>query len=273
MLACVALCWVAPVYGQVMEEETTVITTTTVEEVRDIKSPVFLEDAVPQPTGTMNFSLGFDYETESGKGFEPAEDDFGIDLKWYWGPCEDVEVSLGLPFNLGDGSQTADGFDGNGDLTFGLLYRLIKETDDMPAFALSGKLRTPTGDGSEGVDGELRGILTNTLVGDLRGHVNAFAITVNGENDPAARDFQWGFVFGVDAPLTEARDLWLIVDYLHRSSEHYGASNMNMIEAGLDWEVAHGHRVHFTTQVGLDDNEDTPNFGARVAYTYELAVR
>jgi hypothetical protein len=276
VLIMVGFCWVAPAAGQDMDSvERSSVTTMAPEGVmiRDIKSPVFLEDAVPQPTDTMNFSLGFDYRTDSGKGINDAEDDFGVNLTWLWGPCTDVEVSLNLPVNLGDGGDGPNGRDGNGDLIFGLMYRLVDEDDWMPAFALSGKLRTPTGDRSNGVDGELRGILTKSLVGDLRGHFNAFAITINGDNDMDARNFQWGFVVGLDAPLTDARDLYLIVDYLHRSSEHYGVSNMNIVEAGLDWEVAVGQRLHFTTQVGLDDNGDTPNFGARVAYTYELAMR
>jgi len=237
-------------------------------EVRNISSPVFIQDAVPQPRGTMDFRLKWNYET----GAEGTDDDFGLELEWAWGTCQNAELWLSLPINLGDGGWDPDEVGGNADLSFGLLYRFWEEADWLPAFAMSGELRMPTGYHSSGVEAEFRGMLTKTLVGDLRGHLNAFALTVNSDNHPDARDFQWGFLFGVDCPLTAAKDLWLIVDYMHRSSEHYGASNMNMLEAGLEWEFTEGQSLHFSTQVGLDDNEDTPNWGAKMAYTYEIRV-
>jgi hypothetical protein len=140
----------------------------------------------------------------------------------------------------------------------------------MPAFALKGTLRTPTGYHSNGFDGELRGLLTKTIAGDLRGHFNAFAATINGNNDPDLRHFQWGFVIGVDMPLSDARDLWLMLDYMHRSSEHYGNGNMNLAEVGVEWKLDDCQSIHATMQAGLDGVGDTPNWGGRLAYTYEL---
>lgn len=248
-------------------------------EYRYIRSPLFFDDANVQPTGTMDFRLRFDYLTESAYSI-PAnsrggaqDDDFGLGLMWVWGPCDNVEVFADLPINLGDGNYTGDGFEGNYDLSFGATYEFWEEgthAEWMPAFALKGTLRTPTGYHSSGVDGELRGLWTKTIAGDLRGHFNAFAVTINGDNDINARRFQWGFVFGADMPISDARDLWLMVDYIHRSSEHYGNGNMNMVEAGVEWKMDDSQSVHFTTQVGLDGDGDTPNWGARVAYTYEL---
>jgi len=257
---------------------------------RYIRSPVLIDDATPQPTGTMDFRLRFDYVTESNgvdrrdgrRGFRGRrqreggrDDDIGVGLQWVWGTCEDVEVSLDLPINLGDATDNGDGLDGNADLTFGMLWRLLEEGelgDWAPAFALSTRVRTPTGNNSSGVDAELRGHLTKTLVGDMRGHANAFLTTVNGNNDELAREFQWGFVFGMDTPLTDAQDWWLIMDYMHRSSEHRGNSNMNILEAGLEWKLTDAQSLHFSTQVGLDDNGDTPNWGARMAYTHQIMV-
>lgn len=246
---------------------------------RYIRTPLFFDDAQVQPEGTMYFRLGFDYLTESAYSI-PAnsrggaqDDDFALNLKWVWGPCDNVEVFAELPVNLGDGKYTGDGFEGNGDLRAGMSYQFWDEgtyADWMPAFTLKGTLRTPTGYHSSGVDGELRGMWTKTIAGDLRGHFNAFAVTINGDNDVNARRFQWGFVFGADMPLNDARDLWLMLDYVHQSSEHYGNGNMNMVEAGMEWKMDDIQSVHFSTQVGLDGDGDTPNWGARVAYTYEL---
>jgi len=246
---------------------------------RYIRSPLFFDDANVQPTGTMDFRLRFDYLTESSYSIPSnsrggaEDDDAAIGLQWYWGPCDNVEVFADLPINLGDGNYTGDGFEGNYDLSIGMSYKFWEEgtfAEWMPAFALKGTMRTPTGYHSSGIDGELRGLWTKTIAGDLRGHFNAFAATINGDNDVNARDFQWGFVFGADMPISDARDLWLMLDYIHRSSEHDGNGNMNMLEAGLEWKVDDSQSVHFTTQVGLDGDGDTPNWGARLAYTYEL---
>ena len=248
-------------------------------EYRYIRSPLYFDDAQVQPKDTMYFRLGFDYLTESSYSVPATsregarDDDFGLDLKWVWGCCDNVEVFAQLPINLGDGRYNGDSGDGNYDLSFGSTYMFWEEGthfDWMPAFSLKGTVRIPTGYHSSGVDGELRGMWTKTIAGDLRGHFNAFATTVNGNNDPNARDFQWGFVFGADMPLNDARDLWLMMDYQHRSSEHYGNGNMNLVEAGVEWKMDDVQSVHFTTQVGLDGDGDTPNWGARIAYTYEL---
>jgi hypothetical protein len=281
-------------------DDTPAVSSTTSE--RYIRTPLFFDDANPQPKGTMDFRLRSGYMTESRGASLDSDDDLGIGLKWVWGPCDNAEVSLDLPINLGDGGKNPDELDGNGDLSVGMLYRLWQEGtggDWVPAFALSTTIRTPTGDSSNGVDGELRGILTKTLVGDLRGHLNGFVTTVNNDNDPEfgddnwwgdhgprgwawngrgydeidTRHLQWGFVLGVDAPITSAKDVWVFADYMLRSSEHYGASDMNMAEVGVEWKLTDAQSVHVTSQVGLDDNGDTPNWGAMIAYTHEIRYR
>lgn len=261
---------------------------------RFISTPLFFDDANPQTFGTMDFRLRFDYVTEtvdndggSRRGWagrrgnwdrrhrDASGDDFGVGVQWVWGFWHNWEFFADLPINLGDGRWDGDGQDGNYDITLGATYRFWEEEtffpDWMPAFSLQGKMRVPTGYRSSGIDGELRAILTKNFGGGCRGHFNAFAISVNGDNDYYARDFQWGFVFGVDAPISD--DVYVMLDYMHRSSEHYGNGNMNMIEAGLEWKLDDSQSVHVSANAGLDDNGDTPNFGARLAYTYTLTYQ
>ena len=57
---------------------------------------------------------------------------------------------------------------------------------------------------------------------------------------------------------------------MHRSSEHEHASNMNMLELGWQWQMAAAHTLGWSMQIGLDDNEDTPNFGMGLMYAMTI---
>ena len=57
---------------------------------------------------------------------------------------------------------------------------------------------------------------------------------------------------------------------MHRSSYHYGAADLDMLELGWEWQMADAHKLGMSIQAGLDDDDDTPNFGAGLAYSYSL---
>lgn len=258
-----------PLHAQ--EETTSESTTVTTHEeggLFDLSGPYLIEDAVPVERGTAEFRLRFEYVTDS----HGTDDDIAVSAGVFWGPCPNVEVSLDVPVNLGDGGDTGEYLDGNGDLTVGMMYRFWEDADWYPAFALAGKMRVPTGDRSNGVDAEFRGILTKTITGDLRAHFNGWLETVNGNNDPDARHFQWGFATGVDFPLLADKSLYMVADYVHRCSVHEGASNMNLLEVGMEWLCCPNNRLNFSTQIGLDDNEDTPNFGVMINWVYQFGA-
>ncbi|MCC6270865.1 MAG: hypothetical protein IT190_06275 [Microbacteriaceae bacterium] len=140
----------------------------------------------------------------------------------------------------------------------------------MPAFALRNYVRIPSGIGSSGVDYELRGLITKSIVpGSTRLHFNPFAKSINGDNDEDAEDFQYGMAVGVDHRLN---DYWvLIADYIYSSAESEGDNAANHeAEFGLDWKLADHQKLGFAFLVGLDGDDDGPAFGAEVSYMFSF---
>lgn len=174
---------------------------------------------------------------------------------------ENHELIFEVPFQIGDGRV-----DGNGDLTVGWHWRLWDEQDWIPAFALRNFVRIPTGIGSSGVDYEIRGLLTHTLIpGSTRLHLNLFAKSVNGDNEEDAEPFQYGAAIGVDHRLSD--HLLFITDYIYHSEETEDAVRANhAAEFGLDWEFAEHQKLGVSFLVGLDGDDDGPGYGAEISY-------
>lgn len=230
----------------------------------------FIDDAIPVEKGQLDLRLYTAFTIESSRAALGTDDDVFFSHGAVWGPCDRVEVASWQPINLGDGDRTGDGLDGNGDHYFSILYQINAEAGLLPAIAVRGAMRVPTGRDSDGVDGELRLLMTKAYASGLRSHVNAFGATINGNNDPAARSFQWGLVVGMDGPLCADGAVRWVADYMHRSSEHFGRRNMNLLEMGAEWTISDAHGIALGVQVGLDDNDDTPDFGGGIAYSFAI---
>ena len=43
-----------------------------------------------------------------------------------------------------------------------------------------------------------------------------------------------------------------------------------MLEAGWEWAMSDAQRLGMSIQIGLDDQDETPNFGAGLSYAYAL---
>ena len=285
--------------GSAVAQESDVTEITTTETVVpsgvDLLSPPLwnMEDATPLDTHKVDLRLGFRWVTSSSPANRgDSDDDFVVQPWIVWGCCPNVQVSLGVPVWLGDGGDRPgrrgddkrgawgnwrgtgggvwDGVNGNADTYFGLLWRLTEQQDYIPAFALAGNMRIPTGDNSSGVDGEIRLILTNEYDSGIRSHINGFFETVNGNNEEDLRHFGWGVVVGLDGPLCADGAVRWVGDFMHRSGPHYGASDINMLELGWEWEMAEAQKLGMSMQIGLDDNEDTPNFSAGLTYAYSI---
>ncbi|NLX06028.1 MAG: hypothetical protein GXY33_12890 [Phycisphaerae bacterium] len=211
------------------------------------------------------------------------DDDVYVEPTVLYGITEDLFVSLGLlPIYIGDGGDI-----GNGDLNLAVFYRVLDETDDLPAVAGWAEMRIPSGEGSSGVDGTFYANLTKTITRRIRAHFGGFVMTANGQrgdgvggridngsmsgwwfgdwdNGADRRDFQWGAGPGFDYLIDE--ETVAVLNYLHRSSEYDGNSNMNILEAGVIREIGERQAIKAAVDVGLDGAGETPNLAGKIQY-------
>jgi hypothetical protein len=212
--------------------------------------------------GEWEFETAAEWVTGAGEG----DDDFSLKPSLKYGITNDLWVELEvLPLNLGDG-----GDQGNGDLALAVFYQFIHETDMLPAFAAWAEMRIPSGEGSSGVDGELHFNLTKTLFPKFRTHLEGFIETANGgrgDEDVNRRPFQWGVGPGFDYQIDDKTIA--VLNYLMRSSEERGHHNQNILEVGVARELFPGQHLKAAVDIGLDGQEETPEFGAKLQWSIE----
>lgn len=273
VLTCSIMVVGAPVLAQESETTYQTTTTTTLASKADLVRELwFIDDARTIDPGSVDLRMTFRWITANAPAnLGDSDDDFIVVPGLAWGPCDNVEVFADVPVWVGDSGDKPGVKDGNADTNLGFTWRFWEGKDTWnSALAFRGTARIPTGDDSDGVDGEFRLILTNEYESDLRSHINVFGQTVNGDVDPGLRDFQWGFLAGMDGPLCMQGAVRWVADYLHRSSYHDGASNINLMELGWEWDMAEAQKLGMSVQVGLDRTGDTPNVGAAIAYSHSL---
>ncbi len=224
-------------------------------------------DAVPFETGAWDLRLSGRW-TESGRTNEGEDDVWTVQAGAVWGVAENWEMSFTVPITHVDNFN--DAIDGHYDTYFGLLWRLKDQEDCWPAVALASNLRIPTSEDSNGLDWELRLALTNEYDSGIRSHLNLFGITVNHDNYPDARDFQYGAVAGLDGPLGSDGNLRWVLDWMYRISDQDGNGGQNIGEAGLQWQFDERNKLGFSLQMGLDHAETTSDVGAALTYAYTI---
>jgi len=220
-----------------------------------------IREANPQ-VGKGEWELEFTgaWATRSNHG----DDEFGLEQSLKYGITDDIFVELEVTEpSLGDG-----GDQGNGDLNLILFERVLRETDSLPAIGLQQEMRIPSGDGSSGVDGTFSLIFTKHLTDKVRAHLQGFIETANGSigaGDDDRRHFQWGVGPGFDYQIDDKT--LALINYLNRSSEDYGHHNQNILELGatrfLDKIGSADQLIKLALDIGLDGQEETPNFGVK----------
>lgn len=277
------------------ESETTNIKTTTtviVEDSFDLLTPLFLmTDAVPVQPCSVHLRLNFRWETADGAATGgDNDDDFILTPAVVWGIAEDWEVWANVPIWFGDAGNRGPFEDGNYDTYVGALWRFKDQEGMWPAMALAGEARIPTGDGSSGVDGELRLVMTNDYDSGLRSHVNIFGISQNGNNadtlvgdeSEGFLDFEgprqvsstscvWGVVVGMDGPLGEGGDLRWVADYMFRGPRYTQSDkNQHVAELGLQWALDGDRAFGIVGTAGLHNDQETPDYGLGMTYSHAL---
>ncbi len=266
------------------EKETTKVTTTTTTTTVKTESGFDLlggetfnvTDAVPFQCGAVDLRLAGRWTetaaTSPGNGNrrgDDTDDAWSVTPVVVWGVAENWEMSFALPIR--NVENLSDATDGNFDTYFGLLWR-FKEQDGTwsPAMALASNLRIPTGEGSNGVDWELRLAMTNEYDSGIRSHLNFFGITANGDNVENLRHFQYGAVAGLDGCLFGHEELRWVADYMYRISDHDGGGGQNIGEAGVQWQLDDTSKIGFSVQASLDHADDASDWGAALTYAYTI---
>lgn len=257
-----------PANETVKSERTTIKTTettvATTEEYKGVSAFFNVREANSNVrAGETEFELSFHWSTGTGG------DDYlapGASLKY--GFTDDLfgEIEL-VPVSLGDG-----GDHGAGDVALILFYQWCHESGDMPAFATWLEGRFPSGDGSEGVDGEMHFNLTKTWAPGFRGHLEGYVKTANGvsgddDDDADIRDFQWGVGPGFDWDWND--QTVGILNYVNRASDEYGSSNAHVLELGLAHALSEDQHLKFAFDINLDHDESEPDFAAKVQWSLE----
>ncbi len=221
-----------------------------------------LEDGQPGQPGTLELQVQSGWTTTSGE-----HDPISLLTELQYNPdgsefLRNMQIVLGVPVEMGLG-----GVDGNADVELGWQQRWVKDNGAMPTLATLAEIRLPTGYQSSGVDGTLTGIVAKEC-GPGTLFFNSFIKTANGDNVEDLRHFQWGFRTGYKWRITEA--LAFIADYLNESSEEEGHANINALELSGMYHVNEHLTVGPGILIGLDDNEETPNFGAGVRLQFSF---
>lgn len=258
-------------FGQESEKTTVTSRTTTVDGGGwDIITELWsFEDATPVKQGQLDLRLTTRWIPEPTTD---DDDDVVFQPSLVYGLVDKLEISAGVPIWLGDAGDRSGHEDGNYDTNLGFLWRITDQNGNWPAFALAGHFRAPTGDGSEGIDAELRGVFTNEYDSGIRSHINVFAKSVNGDNDSFGdpEDFQWGAVFGIDGPLFNHDDLRWVADYVHRRAES-GGHNIHEAELGWEWHIADCHALGMSGRASLDHAaNDPPDYSVNLTYALTL---
>ncbi len=263
-------------------DRTTVVTTDNSDDWL-IYGPVTLRSATPVDPGVLLVKNNFGWARQKG-----GTDATGYELEVEYGFAPGHEGILFVPVEIGEGR-----IDGNADLTIGWHWRFMEEGENedcplgSPAFAMRNSIRIPSGVDSSGVDYTLRGLMTWTMTpGKSRVHLNPFVSFISGDNgdnndnfgpqyvidheDGDEKNLQYGAALGMDYRVGD--DMLFTWDYLWTSRQFDGANDNHALELGLEWDVADGEILAFSTELSLDGNDDGTEFGAKISYIVELAL-
>ncbi len=223
-----------------------------------------------------------EWEWEVGSAWETSHDsdDFSMATSIKYGYTDTMHIELEIiPIVLFDGGDM-----GAGDLELKLFNQFSDEDGDMPAFGAWLAARFPTGDGSNGVDGELHLNFTKTLGDGWRGHLEGFGKVNDGEHGDVddddddgsifakdhegRRSFQWGAGIGLDYASSD--NGLCIINYLNESSETEGDSRVQTLELGYVHHLNADETLKFAVDINLDGHESSGDFGAKVLWTLEF---
>jgi hypothetical protein len=170
-----------------------------------------------------------------------------------------------MKLSLTQGSEIGNGrVDGNGDAELNWQQRWHVEAGKVPTLATLFSVRLPTGNGSTGVDVSLTGILDKDL-GPGTVYLSAWGTVPLDVEDETVRDFIWGAQLGYKWRVSDRFALY--GNYVFKGSEEFGQKESSILEFAAQYEVNDHLVLGPGILVGLDNRDETPEFGAGLKIT------
>jgi hypothetical protein len=193
--------------------------------------PLRLEDAYPIAYGELSAETGARVSLN-----RQSPDRVAFPVELLYGAYRNLHIGIGS--TLATEPRRIDEAEKSGDLCTFALYNVNQETLRLPAFAAKLSLDFPTGVRSQGVDTELKGIMTRSF-GRVRAHLNLGYEFVGHAGD-GVRSGRYEIVLGAQYPLGYPRfmNTTVLADVFTQQSVHAGDTNPSGVELGIRQQVA-----------------------------------
>jgi hypothetical protein len=193
--------------------------------------PLRIEDAYPIAYGELSAETGV-----RGSVNRASSDRVSFPFELLYGAYWNLHVGLGS--TPATEPRTIDEAEKSGDLRALGLYNLNQETLWLPAFAIKLGLDFPSGVRSQGVDSELKGMMTRSF-GLIRTHFN-LGYEFIGHAGPGERGGRYEVILGVQYPLGFPRSFntTLLADVFTQQAIRSGESNPTGLEVGIRRQIA-----------------------------------
>ncbi len=219
--------------------------------------PTQIEDAYVLPYLNREFQSFGRYEQS-----RDGRDVFTLEPRVEFGFARNWQARIGAPFLFGNGDKA-----GNRNLSVEAMYNFNQETQWLPAVALSGRVETPTGPDSRGLDMRLRFLATKTLPFTSllqRVHVNLGWVR---NSDPLSDERQNRYIAIVGYSARVARATFFVADYVREQQRRKGYDS-NMLELGIR-QIINPLTV-LALGVGAGIAEDSPETRVTVGIQYSF---
>ena len=219
--------------------------------------PLEVEDTTTTEEGSAQVQASARYERTS-----EGEDQLTVEPQLQYGLLPNLHVELSYPIIAGDADRS-----GSGDFTVAALYNFLQEENARPAMAVKAEVEFPTGVGSDGVDTDLRFLLTKTVnegQSQDRVHLNVgWAHNAAADGDERANRFIG--VIGYSRKLSE--QTVFLADLVREQQEQEGLDS-SILEAGVLHQL--NDKVTLAAGVGAGIGEDSPELRITIGVQYSF---
>jgi hypothetical protein len=219
--------------------------------------PLEVEDTTTTEEGSFQVQASARYERTN-----EGEDQLTVEPQLQYGLLPNLHVELSYPIIAGDADRS-----GSGDVTAAVLYNFLQEENARPALAVKAQVELPTGVGSDGVDTDLRLLLTKTInegESQDRVHLNAGWMH-NAAADSDERQNRFIGVIGYSRKLSD--QTVFLADLVREQQEQEGLDS-TILEAGVLHQL--NEKTTLAAGIGAGLGEDSPDVRITVGLQYSF---